>query len=189
LQAEGSTQLAKQEPQDPLKLSMEMDDEELEYEPDTINQQVGYDFVQRAWKLKQNLLQLKVQDTNVSNEIEATDNLSLGLAEFSLPPPKRYTNTEIHFVVASVLNRLKDSLGEDISREGLQEEKTVTKLKSLLLVRFITRGVEASEEDASNADSSDSASDGQSMKAVVPRLASSLRDKMCDFIMKDLSSR
>jgi len=91
-------------------------------------------------------------------------------------------------VVTNVLNRLKDSLGEDVSQEVAQEEKALMRLKSLLLVRFITRGVEASE-DASNADSAETASDGQSTKAVVPRLASSLRDKMCDFIMKDLSSR
>jgi len=44
MQAEGSSSLPKQEPQDPLKMLMDVDEEELEYEPDTINQQVRFRF-------------------------------------------------------------------------------------------------------------------------------------------------
>jgi hypothetical protein len=128
-----------------------------------------------------------VDDTAVNNDTDMIAGISLTLNEFSLLPPKRYSLSESQLVVSNVLNRLKESLGDEDTQEVLQEEKSLFKLRSLLLVRFITRGVGASEETDSKV-ASVVDSDGQP-KALVPSLATTLRDKMCDFVLRDLTTR
>lgn len=113
-------------------------------------------------------------------------NISLALAEFSLPPPKRYTAMECDYIVTSLITRLKDSLVEENVQEVGKEEKALSKLKSLLIVRFITRGLEYSEGDGPEEKME---TDEVPSSEVALRLAGSLRDKMFDFIMKDLPGR
>jgi hypothetical protein len=120
----------------------------------------------------------------MDNNIDMTASISLDLIEFSLPPLRKYSPFESQLIVTGVLNRLKESLGNEGSQEAVQE-KSLTRLSSLLLVRFITRGVEATEETVLKVGDD---SDGLS-GPLVPRLAITLRDRICDFVMKDIVTR
>lgn len=112
-------------------------------------------------------------------------------------------------IVQSVLERLKDGvrdsgygLGVDGGGRGRMsvEERSMNRLKTLLLVRFVTRGVEATPEFIVDEEDGEEPKEKEEeeMKeelgnelVVSPKmkLVGSLRSRLMEFVSKDLQAR
>lgn len=168
-----------EEPVDPLK--MDIDEEEIEYEPDRLNQELSGG--QEA----------ATQDGLVMDqEME----LVLDLEDFKLPPPKELPEEARDALVNGSLVRIwegsKDLQAADL---GLDEAPGIaaSDMWMLLLVRLVTRVVDlaALENDKLRREKSDDDMpvEDDTLVSDIYSHQDRLRQILCEYIMADFSGR
>ncbi|KAI5992588.1 Symplekin tight junction protein C terminal-domain-containing protein [Pisolithus orientalis] len=162
----------KEEVVDPLK--MDIDEEEMEYEPDKLN------------------LELSGEEAAAYEEmipVDIPDDLPFDLLDFKLPSPKDLSADERVALMRGAVTRIWDG-AEDLRRTtSMGSSQTANDMWMLLIVRMITRAVilpGASESPKDDAESSDAA-DAQ-LTALCSR-QDALRQTLCEYIMSDFPSR
>ncbi|KAH6916084.1 Symplekin tight junction protein C terminal-domain-containing protein [Coprinopsis sp. MPI-PUGE-AT-0042] len=169
----------KEEPVDPLKMAI--DDEEIEFEPDKINDELSGG--------------IPGQDAQASGvEDELTFNLPLG--EFKLPAPPEWEEDDRGKVISKSLTRIWDgavelkAFGETIPADSSQAGgHSATELWMLLIVRMITRAAKPPEEDLEVKDEMKSGNDAASVVDEWYSRQDQLRQTICDYIMTDFPAR
>ncbi|KAG6857467.1 hypothetical protein H0H87_003534 [Tephrocybe sp. NHM501043] len=159
----------KDEPVDPLQ--MDIDQDELEYEPDRLNEELAGDVViERS-----------------TADIRATA-VNLQLIDFKLLPPRDLPEDERTQLLGNAVKRIWDGAEElNVSGEALPVESTQagghspTEIWMLLIVRMITRVAEPPPED-------DDAMDDSPEHDFYTR-QDQLRQTLCNYIMSDFPSR
>ncbi|KAJ7155526.1 Symplekin tight junction protein C terminal-domain-containing protein [Mycena crocata] len=165
-------QVVKDEPVDPLQ--MDIDEDELEYEPDKLN------------------LELSGEEGMGGDGLEAVDVDSvlannMQLLDFKLPPPKALSDEERASLVRSSVSRIWDG-SEDLKSNGeaLPPDSTQagghspTEMWMLLIVRMVTRVIEPPSTTLDEED--EVASDFYDKQ-------DRLRQTLCDYIMSDFPAR
>ncbi|KAG6910030.1 hypothetical protein DXG01_013754 [Tephrocybe rancida] len=164
-----STVVVKDEPVDPLQ--MDIDQDEIEYEPDRLNEELSGD---------------------IAIEPSATDihaiAANLQLVDFKLPPPRDLTEDERTQQLGNAVKRIWDGAEElNVNGESLPVESTQagghspTEIWMLLIVRMITRVTEPPPED-------DTMDDSAPEHDFYTR-QDQLRQTLCNYIMSDFPSR
>ncbi|CAK5273974.1 unnamed protein product [Mycena citricolor] len=162
--------VVKDEPIDPLK--MDIDEDELEYEPDKLNDELGDD------------------DSKLTGL--GSDSKGLALAShlnpssFQLPPPKDPSSTERTALIDTALTRICEApldMGEALPPDSQQAGgHSPSEMWMLLVIRLVTRPVNPPLEDE---ESADQAASVVSLTVSQDRL----RQKLCDYIMTDFPAR
>ncbi|KZT27847.1 hypothetical protein NEOLEDRAFT_1130335 [Neolentinus lepideus HHB14362 ss-1] len=160
----------KEEPIDPLQ--MDIDEEEIEYEPDKLNLELsGGDQVNAE-----------------EGDLGAVEPIDIDLlAELKLPPPKEWTEEDRDALIRSSIARIRE--GVDVVSPGddatLNPSKmAATDLWMLLIIRMVTRVVEPPKE-TEEAQPMDDSKDDVELFARQERL----RQRLCDYIMANFSAR
>ncbi|KAH9479566.1 Symplekin [Psilocybe cubensis] len=174
---EPSEPVIKDEPVDPLK--MDIDEEELEYEPEKLNEalsgapEIGNDFV----------------DTGIAPTV--TD---FQLVDFKLPPPRELTNSDRTKLVNASISRVWDGaeelneIGDGLSPESIQAGgNSPSEMWMLLLVRMITRVAEPPSDLDGDTAMGDTSSSLVENDFYVRQ--DQLRQTLCDYIMTDFPAR
>ncbi|KAF9482650.1 hypothetical protein BDN70DRAFT_874838 [Pholiota conissans] len=163
----------KVEPVDPLQ--MDIDEEELEYEPEKLNEELS---------------EAPYPDTTAGPSFA-----DLSLVEFKLPPPKDLSEDDRNGVIASSISRIWDgaedlrALGEGIAPESvLAGGNSAAEMWMLLLVRMITRVAEPPEDLGNGAEATEESKDENADLDYYFR-QDQLRQKLCDYIMADFPAR
>ncbi|KAI8996570.1 Symplekin tight junction protein C terminal-domain-containing protein [Trametes punicea] len=174
--------VVKQEPVDPLK--MDIDDEEVEYEPDKLNLEMS-------------------GDAEPMDEAEAAldhdmDVSELPLTDFKLPPPRDLDADERDDLVRKAIARIRDSGKELVAHDpGAYDahdpahRTTAAEMWMLLLVRMVTRVC----DPAADAGVEDAPAEGKGEEGALVRKSEiyerqdRLRHALCDYIMADFSGR
>ncbi|KAN0088491.1 Symplekin tight junction protein C terminal domain containing protein [Tylopilus felleus] len=161
----------KDEPVDPLK--MDIDEEEMEYEPDRLNEALS-------------------GGEKVADEEEAVADLpeaalSLDLTDFKLPSPKDLSETDRLALMQGVVDRICDG-GQELEETShtLSAGTFSDDMWILLIVRMITRVAEANP-DASHGE--DKSNGEEEQFAEFSSRQDKLRQALCDYIMLDFPSR
>ncbi|KAF7294404.1 hypothetical protein MKEN_01432800 [Mycena kentingensis (nom. inval.)] len=158
----------KEEPVDPLKMVM---DDEIEYEPDRINRELGDDD----------------PGGNGNIDVDAILAENMQLLDFKLPPPKSLTDAERSALVSNSLVRIHDGaqelgVGDMVAADSAQAGgRGPTELWMLLIVRMITRVVDPEPVVPENAD--------EGTVSEIYDSQDGLRQKLCDYIMSDFAAR
>lgn len=172
----------KEEPVDPLQ--MDIDQDELEYEPDLLNQELE-----------------PMQEDDEAAALAALDTKALLALDFKIPPPRTLSEPERDAFVKSSVARIWDGK-DDLSVGGLEVAlgpgtggvgPGVNDMWMLLIVRMVTRVVDPNDEEKSDDDDEDEnpKKEGEEDEQIV-RLyerQDRLRRTLCDYIMKDFSGR
>ncbi|KAJ7180551.1 Symplekin tight junction protein C terminal-domain-containing protein [Mycena filopes] len=167
-----SAPVIKDEPVDPLQ--MDIDQDELEYEPDKLNEELsGEDGGGGADAID--------IDSVLANNMQ--------LLDFKLPPPKELSDDERVALVRSSVARIWDG-SEDLKSngEGLPPDSTQagghgpTEMWMLLLVRMVTRVVDPPPVGP------DEGADSVVLNDFYDR-QDRLRQTLCDYIMADFPAR
>ncbi|KAG5652625.1 hypothetical protein H0H81_004354 [Sphagnurus paluster] len=158
----------KDEPVDPLQ--MDIDQDELEYEPDRLNEELSGD--------------IPLEPSSID---DLTENIQL--LEFKLPPPRDLPEADRMQQLSKTIQRIWDGAEElKVSGEALPVESTqaggnsATEIWMLLLVRMITRVAEPPPSE-------DDAMDGEDPQHDFYVRQDQLRQTLCDYIMSDFPSR
>ncbi|KAI0091687.1 Symplekin tight junction protein C terminal-domain-containing protein [Irpex rosettiformis] len=164
-----------EEPQDPLQ--MDIDEEELEYEPDKLNMKLSG----------------VAEETAVTQEELALDQEMslLDTSEFRLPPPKELPEDAREALIRGSLVRIWNG-ADDLEAHDLSFDDVPGMIPGdmwmILLVRLITRVV-----DPAPASLPPIEGETKDQTVVVPSEIYShqdrLRQTLCDYIMTDFSSR
>ncbi|GBE86574.1 hypothetical protein SCP_0904530 [Sparassis crispa] len=173
-----STAAVKEEPVDPLK--MDIDEEEIEYEPDRLN------------------LELSGGQEGAADEEAAMDQAmdivpDLELTGFKLPPPKEVSHEDRSALVRNSLARIWNGAKDLEPAEPLRDDaagSSGSDMWMLLLVRLITRPTDpsAGEEREGSAEKQENAMDVVPSSGFYSR-QDRLRQTLCDYIMADFSGR
>ncbi|KAF5383732.1 hypothetical protein D9615_003524 [Tricholomella constricta] len=162
--------IVKAEPVDPLQ--MDIDQDELEYEPDRLNEELSGD--------------VPVESSVADIDAVAAN---LQLIDFKLPPPRELSEEERTQQLGSSIKRIWDGAEElKVSGEALPVESTqagghsATEIWMLLLVRMITRVAEPPPAE-------DDAMDGSGAQHDFYVRQDQLRQTLCDYIMSDFPAR
>ena len=177
----------KDEPLDPLK--MDIDEEEMEYEPDRLNEAVGK-FLLAPDSIQMPFFQQLSGGATVADEEEAVIELpevafSLDLSDFKLPSPKDLTEVDRVTLMQGVVNRICDG-GEDLQTHALSAGAFSDDMWMLLIVRMITRVAEPVADMTQNRD--ESGAEEEQFTDISSR-QDKLRQVLCDYIMTDFPSR
>ncbi|KIJ65684.1 hypothetical protein HYDPIDRAFT_131045 [Hydnomerulius pinastri MD-312] len=163
----------KDEPVDPLK--MDIDEEEMEYEPDRLNQALS-------------------GGTEAADEEEVPADLpevalGLQLSDFKLPSPRDLSEAERNALMRGAVTRIRDGT------EELQAESDMMSMSSggspnelwmVLIVRMITRVAEPAADASKNGE--DSKQEDDKIVDFYSR-QDKLRQTLCDHIMADFPAR
>nr|GAT46745.1 predicted protein [Mycena chlorophos] len=158
--------VVKDEPVDPLK--MEMDQDELEYEPDRLNKALSDD---------------PEPDTNVDMDVVLAENLQL--LDFKNLAPKEFSDEQRSAVITSSIARIRE--GFDSGLETVPPDSTQaaghspTELWMLLIIRMITRVTDPASVN-------EEATDEGTVSLFYDR-QDQLRQKLCEYIMADFPAR
>ncbi|KAJ7890667.1 Symplekin tight junction protein C terminal-domain-containing protein [Mycena olivaceomarginata] len=155
--------VVKDEPVDPLQ--MDIDQDELEYEPDKLNEELGAVDI----------------DSVLANNMQ--------LLDFKLPPPKELSDEERGSLVRNSVARIWDGF-EDLKSNGeaLPPDSTQagghspSEMWMLLLVRLVTRVVDPPSDSPEEGDDSVVLNDFYDRQ-------DRLRQTLCDYIMSDFPAR
>ncbi|KAJ7066730.1 Symplekin tight junction protein C terminal-domain-containing protein [Mycena amicta] len=163
--------IVKEEPVDPLK--MDMDQDELEYEPDRLNRALSDGLDPGG-------------DGSIDVDTVLAENMQL--LDFKLPPAKHLSDTERLALVSNSVTRIREGFedvksgGEILPADSSQAGgHSPTELWMLLIVRMITRVVdpEPISPEAADEGAVSQLYEGQDR----------LRQKLCDYIMADFPAR
>ncbi|KAG2145122.1 Symplekin tight junction protein C terminal-domain-containing protein [Suillus clintonianus] len=165
----------KDEPVDPLQ--MDIDEEEMEYEPDRLNMELSGDEI------------IAEEETIPADLPEA---LTLDLIDSSLLGPKELTDIERNTLMRGSVGRIWDG-AEELKADSVTPSQwpgaSPTDMWMLLIVRMVTR-VAHLDGDQSPEDGGDETTDSQDKKAVdFYSRQDNLRQTLCDYIMADFPSR
>ncbi|KAI0704285.1 Symplekin tight junction protein C terminal-domain-containing protein [Cytidiella melzeri] len=169
--------LKEEEPVDPLQ--MDIDEEEIEYEPDRLNMELSG----------------VPEETVVTQEELALDqemDLSLDTGEFKLPPPKELPEEAREALIRGSLVRIWDGAKaletHDFSFNAMDLPGTSpSDMWMLMLVRLITRVVDPAPAPAPlEGEAKDQA---VVVASEIYQHQDRLRQTLCDYIMADFSSR
>ncbi|KAJ7224372.1 Symplekin tight junction protein C terminal-domain-containing protein [Mycena pura] len=165
--------VVKDEPVDPLQ--MDMDQDELEYEPDRLNEELSGD----------DGLGL---GGDGAVDIDSVLANTMQLLDFKLPPPKELSDEEKASLVLSSVSRICESSddlksnGEVLPSDSAQAGgHSPTELWMLLLVRMVTRVVDVPPIYPEEGD--------QALVNDFHDRQDRLRRKLCDYIMTDFPAR
>ncbi|KAJ4473814.1 Symplekin tight junction protein C terminal-domain-containing protein [Lentinula aciculospora] len=168
----------KEEPVDPLQ--MDIDQDELEYEPDRLNAELSGPVP-------------SIEPDNVPGTQEQPINLSL--AEFSLPSPRDLANTDdritlisksisrIHEEAAEMYPNAATNPGVDVAIGGPMD------MWMLLVVRMFTRVAEPPPELDHSSDGEDAPMENDKDIMLFYEKQDRLRRILCDYIMSDFPGR
>ncbi|KAJ7733250.1 Symplekin tight junction protein C terminal-domain-containing protein [Mycena maculata] len=165
--------VVKDEPVDPLQ--MDIDQDELEYEPDKLNEELSGDDGSGSGDLG-------------SVDVDSVLANNMQLLDFKLPPPRDLSEEERSSLVRSSVSRIWDG-SEDLKSNGeaLPADSTQAgghspaEMWMLLIVRMVTRVVDppAAGPDGGDDVAMDDFYDRQDR----------LRQALCDYIMSDFPAR
>ncbi|KAF4593990.1 hypothetical protein EYR40_008788 [Pleurotus pulmonarius] len=161
--------VVKEEPIDPMQ--MDIDQDEIEYEPEQLNLELSGDVPQAA-----------AATTDVSPE-----SLDLQLVEFKLPPPKDLDEeeriTQLRVGVSRIWNGAEEARqGADVTHADPAQDMWM-----LLIIRMITRAAEQ-PDDGTQLDIEGKAEEDTALATLESR-HDRLRQILCDYIMADFPSR
>ncbi|OCH93643.1 hypothetical protein OBBRIDRAFT_885314 [Obba rivulosa] len=171
--------VVKEEPVDPMK--MDLDEEEIEYEPDRLNLELSGDQEQ-----------IPESEAALDHEMDLAPDLQL--ADFKLPPPKEWLAAERGAIVRGSLSRIWDGAKDLAPSEPAGElseapGSSASDMWMLLIVRLITRVTDPAPptgEEGTPAQKEELGSDAVSeLYAHQDRL----RQTLCDYIIADFPGR
>jgi symplekin len=179
--AQPEAEVVKEEPVDPL--AMNIDNEEMEYEPDKINDEVLSPMSARVTFADQLFhFQLSGAEAPEAEEEEPDlDTIALELREFKLPLPRDLEDVEREALVRRSFVRLWEE-GRDGVVAPAAEGANAPELWMLLLVRMITRVTAPLMDEATVVKKDD-----WQMEAYVRQ--DRQRQTICDYIMADFPRR
>ncbi|GJJ11108.1 hypothetical protein Clacol_005339 [Clathrus columnatus] len=160
-----------EEPVDPLQ--MDMDEDDIEYEPDRLNDQLA--------------------GGEATTHLGQTDEPPLTLVNFQLPPPRPLSGVDRRAAIRSAITRIRTTGEEFGPPPELAGPKPYIGLPPqemwiLLLVRMVTRAKPVEEQEASDDDDSNNSKKeeeaGQEIKEDLE-----IRETLCDYILDDFPSR
>ncbi|KAG9312974.1 Symplekin tight junction protein C terminal-domain-containing protein [Chiua virens] len=161
----------KDEPVDPLK--MDIDEEEVEYEPDRLNEALS-------------------GGAEVMDEEEAVPELpevalSLDLTDFKLPSPKEQMEDDRVALMRSAVDRICDG-GQELQEasHAFSAGALSDDIWMLVMIRMITRVTEPAADPTQNGDKS---AEEEEQSADFSSRQDKLRQVLCDYIMMDFPSR
>ncbi|KAF9245242.1 Symplekin tight junction protein C terminal-domain-containing protein [Melanogaster broomeanus] len=159
----------KDEPIDPLK--MDIDEEEMEYEPDRLNE---------ALSGGQEVADEEEEAPMIIPELA----LSLDLSDFKLPSPKDLSETDRNALMAGAVSRICGA--EELQGGSHAVLASPNDMWMLLIVRMITRVAVPETEAPHNEDEL-----GQDDDKLIDFYSrqDKLRRSLCDYIMSDFPSR
>ncbi|KAI0675546.1 Symplekin tight junction protein C terminal-domain-containing protein [Trametes maxima] len=173
--------VVKEEPVDPLK--MDIDDEEMEYEPDKLN------------------LEMSGEPEPV-DEAEAAldhdmDTAELPLTDFKLPPARELDVDERDELLRKAITRIREGAKELVPHELASDtadghRTTSADMWMLLLVRMVTRLSDPAADagDAPEEQDGAKAEEGALVRrSEIYERQDRLRHALCDYIMADFSGR
>lgn len=146
---------------------MDIDDDDLEYEPDKLN------------------MDLNVQGDTAEEETEA---ITLDPTTFALPPPKELSDSARNSLVRSSVTRIWDvgeeAMGREVGRVKARSEVGVglppEEMWMLLVVRMITRGAGGRR---------DVEVDGRALVQQMGFREDAMRQMVFDYVLDDFSGR
>ncbi|KAF4593096.1 hypothetical protein EYR38_008806 [Pleurotus pulmonarius] len=162
--------VVKEEPIDPMQ--MDIDQDEIEYEPEQLNLELSGDVPQAA-----------VATADVSPE-----SLDLQLVEFKLPPPKDLDEeeriTQLRVGVSRIWNGAEEARqGADVTHADPAQDMWM-----LLIIRMITRAAEQPDY-GTQLDDIEGKTEEDTALATLESRHDRLRQILCDYIMADFPSR
>ncbi|KAG1907771.1 Symplekin tight junction protein C terminal-domain-containing protein [Suillus fuscotomentosus] len=161
----------KDEPVDPLQ--MDMDEEEMEYEPDRLNMELSGDET------------VAEEETIPADLPEA---LTIDLTDSTLLGPKELTDIERNALMRGSVGRIWDGAEElkvDSAVTSQWPGTSPTDMWMLLIVRMVTR---VAHLDGDPSSASEDGGDGETKVDFYSR-QDNLRQTLCDYIMADFPSR
>ncbi|KAI0050978.1 hypothetical protein FA95DRAFT_1555019 [Auriscalpium vulgare] len=162
-----SSVVVKDEPVDPLK--MDIDEEEMEYEPDKLN------------------MELEPMHEDTIAPLDVKDLLSI---DFKVPPPRQLSDPERESVVKSTMARIWGSSSDLSDGSSAGVGMGPQDLWMLLIVRMITRVVDPDERlDKGKGKAEDGEGEEEDEMLVLYERQDRLRRTLCDYIMADFSGR
>ncbi|KAF9499581.1 hypothetical protein BDN71DRAFT_1441725 [Pleurotus eryngii] len=163
--------VVKEEPIDPMQ--MDIDQDEIEYEPEQLNLELSGDVPQVA---------AATAGADVSPET-----LDLQLVEFKLPPPKDLDEEERITLLRVGVSRIWT--GADEARQGadVTHADPAQDMWILLIIRMITRAAEQPDDGVQL--NIDGKAEEDSAVATLESRHDRLRQILCDYIMADFPSR
>lgn len=190
--------VVKEEPVDPLK--MDIDDEEIEYEPDKLNLEVR-DIVRRIPSAIKRHRQMS-GDAEPVDEAEAAldhdmDAAEVPLTEFKLPTPRELEADERDEIVRKAIARIREGAKELASHEPVVEagdalRSSPGEMWMLLLVRMVTRVSDPSVSTPEGQEEQEDAKDEEGAlvrRSEIYERQDRLRHALCDYIMADFPGR
>ncbi|KAG2113111.1 Symplekin tight junction protein C terminal-domain-containing protein [Suillus discolor] len=163
--------IVKDEPVDPLQ--MDMDEEEMEYEPDRLNMELSGDET------------VAEEETIPADLPEA---LTIDLTDSTLLGPKELTDVERNALMRGSVGRIWDGAEElkvDSAVASQWPGTSPTDMWMLLIVRMVTR---VAHLDGDPSSASEDGGDGETKVDFYSR-QDNLRQTLCDYIMADFPSR
>ncbi|KAI0954916.1 hypothetical protein AcW1_006666 [Taiwanofungus camphoratus] len=172
--------IIKEEPVDPLK--MDIDEEEIEYEPDKLNLELSGE-------------QEPVLDHEAALDHEMDLAPDLQLADFKLPPPKNLSKDDRSSLVRGSFARIwegaKDLAPSDLSSEVAMDAPVTSAadMWMLLIVRLVTRVTDPAPHEASEDASGKKEETSMEIVSDIYSHQDRLRQTLCDYIMADFPGR
>ena len=182
---------------------MELDEDEIEYEPDKLNSNLEVECLFSVWQYKLILGSIaQVEGLGDDPEIDDEELIAaLQQVKFELPPARQLSAVERGEMIRSSLDRIR-ATGEDTAGSSLavldvdgaiDASRPALGLPSadawiLLLVRMATRGPAAeSQAHAGFVGSSDAMT--KANVGMGSANADGIRQTLCDYVMEDFSAR
>ncbi|KAH9924792.1 Symplekin tight junction protein C terminal-domain-containing protein [Fomitopsis serialis] len=160
----------KQEPVDPLK--MDIDEEEMEYEPDRLNLELSGGEQETA----------SPEEAALDREMDLTD--VLPPTQFRLPPPREFSEDERGALVKGALARISEG-AKDLAPMDVDSAAEGVDMWMLLIVRLVTRVT----DPAPGVGTPDKAEDGMDVVSEFYAHQDRLRQTLCEYIMADFPRR
>jgi symplekin len=171
---------------------MDMDEDDIEYEPDRLNDQFEVCTFLIPCTLGTHYLPSCVQDSEMTTPGVAEDiekDIPLKLINFKLPPSRPLSKTEREYAQKSAITRIRDNaldLGTPPEVQGQTEHVGLpaSDMWMLLLVRMVTRAsvIEGSVTDSQTKKEEE----GMTM---VETHDDDRRRVLCNYVLEDFSSR
>ncbi|TBU30651.1 Symplekin tight junction protein C terminal-domain-containing protein [Dichomitus squalens] len=168
-----------EEPVDPLK--MDIDDEEMEYEPDRLNLEISGEAE-------------PIDEAEAALD-HAMEEAELPITDFKLPPARELDADDREVLMRKAITRIREGAKELVAAEGALDASDPHHLRTtpadmwmLLLVRMVTRVSDPSIEQEANEDET-KADDAVVKRSEIYDRQDRLRHALCEYIMADFSGR
>ncbi|KAF9269017.1 hypothetical protein L218DRAFT_916524 [Marasmius fiardii PR-910] len=174
-----SASVIKDEPVDPLQ--MDIDQDELEYEPDRLNEELS------------GSLPLPESEVEPSPGVDPEDLIDLSPADFKLPSPEDLSETDRIRLLSKAVTRIWEESAELMPSTSTETTDVGGPMDvwMLLLVRMITRVAEPPPTEGGAGEGENDTEDSDQKSAVEFNFdrQDQLRRVLCDYIMVDFPER